>query len=337
MAEAAHIGLRIASSTRLVISRAGMRWPPCRLACTQSSSAQDVVRQVELAARQDVALDSPQHPERREPLVQRGDLLAPAADVVGRRPRTRPRAACGRRSPRTRSPARAPRAPSPRRSPCRPTRWCGSGGRRGLPQLDERRRLAAEGRLAQLGRTQGDAERRVHALLVGRVRQRLERGDVRRRARRAHELGAERLGLRRHELEPTPSTVTPTALRSPRSTMATICGRTRSARAAERVRRGHDPASSRRRRASGARPRRARRPGPRPPRPPAPRPGSGAAPGVARCGSSRDSARAAAARSTARCPEPPRAARRRRLAQLVHRAHVQRAPYLDERLALSPR
>ncbi len=58
-------------------------------------------------------------------------------------------------------------------------------------ELDERRRLAAERRLAQLGRAPGDAERRVDAGLVRRVRQRLERVDVVARARRSQELRAE--------------------------------------------------------------------------------------------------------------------------------------------------
>ena len=73
-------------------------------------------------------------------------------------------------------------------------------------QLDERRRLAAERLLAQLRRAPGQVERAVDRLLVGRVRQRLERRDVRRRARRAHERGPEplRLGgdqLDRHALD----------------------------------------------------------------------------------------------------------------------------------------
>ena len=68
-------------------------------------------------------------------------------------------------------------------------------------QLDEGRRLAAERLLAQLRRTPGDVERAVDALLVGRVRQRLERRDVRGRSGRAHEGGPEPLRLGDDELE----------------------------------------------------------------------------------------------------------------------------------------
>ena len=65
-----------------------------------------------------------------------------------------------------------------------------------LVELDERRRLGAEGLLAQLGRAEGDAERAVDAFLVGRIGQRLERLDVLARAGRAQELRPEppRLG-----------------------------------------------------------------------------------------------------------------------------------------------
>ena len=54
------------------------------------------------------------------------------------------------------------------------------------PSSTQRRRLAAERRLAQLGRAPRHAERGVDGRLVGRVRQRLERRDVGGRARRAH-------------------------------------------------------------------------------------------------------------------------------------------------------
>jgi hypothetical protein len=67
--------------------------------------------------------------------------------------------------------------------------------------LDEGRRFAAKGLLAQLRRTPGDAERAVHRLLVGRLRQRLERGDVRSRPRRAHEGASVPLRLGRHQLD----------------------------------------------------------------------------------------------------------------------------------------
>jgi hypothetical protein len=61
--------------------------------------------------------------------------------------------------------------------------------------LDERRRLAAKRRLAQLGRAPRDPERPIQGVLVGRVGQRLERGDVVRRSGRPHERRPEALGL----------------------------------------------------------------------------------------------------------------------------------------------
>src|SRR5204862_4947345 len=65
----------------------------------------------------------------------------------------------------------------------------------------ERRRLAAEWRLAQLGRAPGKAQCPIDGFLVRRVRQRLERGNVGRRARRADEGGPEPLRLGGNELD----------------------------------------------------------------------------------------------------------------------------------------
>ncbi len=65
--------------------------------------------------------------------------------------------------------------------------------------FDESRRLAGEGRLAELGRAPGDAEPCVHAGLVRRLGQRLERVDVRRSAGPPHQLRAEAAGLRKGE------------------------------------------------------------------------------------------------------------------------------------------
>ena len=67
--------------------------------------------------------------------------------------------------------------------------------------LDKGGRLARERLLAQLRRAPRQAQRRVHAELVGRVGQRLERGDVRGRARRADQFGPVALGLDHHQLE----------------------------------------------------------------------------------------------------------------------------------------
>ena len=68
-------------------------------------------------------------------------------------------------------------------------------------QLDEARRLVAEGRLAQLGRAPRHAERGVERHLVGRVRQRAERVDVRAAPGRANELGAEAARFGRDQLD----------------------------------------------------------------------------------------------------------------------------------------
>src|SRR5207302_9047079 len=67
--------------------------------------------------------------------------------------------------------------------------------------LDERRRVAAERQLAELGREPGKAEPAVDSLLGRRLRQRLERGDVCVRAGRANELRAEAVGPSGDELD----------------------------------------------------------------------------------------------------------------------------------------
>jgi hypothetical protein len=67
--------------------------------------------------------------------------------------------------------------------------------------LDQRRRLATERLLAQLGWAPRDAERTVDRRLVGGCRQRLERVDVRRGAGRPQERGAESLRRRHDELD----------------------------------------------------------------------------------------------------------------------------------------
>jgi hypothetical protein len=64
-----------------------------------------------------------------------------------------------------------------------------------------RERLSPELALPELGRHERDPERAVDALLVRRLRERLERGDVLLRPCRPDELGAESLGLRDHQLD----------------------------------------------------------------------------------------------------------------------------------------
>ena len=65
--------------------------------------------------------------------------------------------------------------------------------------LDKSRRLAGERCLAELGRAPGDAELGVHAFLVRRLGQRLERVDVCGSAGPPHELRAEACGVRKGE------------------------------------------------------------------------------------------------------------------------------------------
>jgi hypothetical protein len=70
-----------------------------------------------------------------------------------------------------------------------------------VPQLEKGRQLSVEGLLAELRRTPRSAERSVHVLLGRRLRQRLEGGDVRGRAGRAHERGPEPLRLGDQQLD----------------------------------------------------------------------------------------------------------------------------------------
>ena len=232
------------------------------------------------------------------------------------RARRRPQA-CGRRSRGTRSRARSPRERH------RLDRLVPVGPRRvavevaaDVRELDERRRLAPERRLAQLGRAERDPERAVDALLVRRVRQRLERGDVLRRAGRADELGAElAAGSATTSSTGTPSTVTPYARRSARSSTETIAGSDSkpSSTGVGVVRPGRRPRTARSSRGSGA----GRRPGCRRAARRSPRgggaPGGAACPRGGRGSSSRDRARRAASPpSPGRSPAPPAGGRRRR-------------------------
>ena len=169
----------------------------------------------------------------------------------------------------------------------------------------QRRRLAAERLLAQLRRTPGHAERPVDAVLVGRVGQRLERRDVRRRAGRAHQLGPEPVGLGddqldRHALDRHPDRVALAAL-DHRDDLRQR-GEASRAPAPGRARR-RPPRAARTSRASGAR----RRPPRRRARPRSPPTSSRArlssSPCRGRGSPPRARApRAAAPRSWARCP-----------------------------------
>ena len=84
---------------------------------------------------------------------------------------------------------------------------------------------SAERRLAQLGRAPRHAERGVERRLVGRVRQRAERVDVRAAPGRANELGAEAARLGRDQLDRNALDGDADRAPSERSTTATICGR----------------------------------------------------------------------------------------------------------------
>ena len=184
MAEAAHV--RVAQ--RLLDAPGHLRprhpLPAVHARLDPVELGEHVVGQVEPAVGQDVALDPAQDAERRQPLVRGRDLLGLAADVVGREPRN---GADGRRVVADRDvvvaalergaahllDARA--AVGPRRVAVQVAADVGD--------RDQRRRLAAERRLAQLRRAPRHAERAEQRLLVGRVRQRLERRDVRRASR----------------------------------------------------------------------------------------------------------------------------------------------------------
>ena len=239
-------GLRSASSTRLVISRRGIRWPAVDARLHPVELGEHVVGEVEPPVGEDVALDPAQDAERREHLVRGGDLLALAADVVGVEARgRRRRPACGRRSRGTRS--RASRAARPISStlalPSDHVVWqCRSP--RMSRQLDERRRRrrGTAPRAAPAGTT-GTPSARVDRLLVGRVRQRLERRDVRAaspsraRARSRTAPGSATTSSTGHALD---RHARPRAAPS-RSITATICGSAaKRASDGRRIRRGAD-------------------------------------------------------------------------------------------------
>ena len=86
-------GLRIAATTRAVISRARHPLAAVDARLHPVELGEHVVGEVEPAVREDVALDPAQDAERGQQLVGGGDLLGLTAHVVGRRgPRTAPTA-----------------------------------------------------------------------------------------------------------------------------------------------------------------------------------------------------------------------------------------------------
>ena len=146
-----------------------------------------------------------QDAKRRKLLVGGGDLLALAAQVVGVEARDDPDVP-GVVADRHVLVAEVPRGGrhlEDGRLAVRPRRVAVEIAAH-VAQLDERRRRPAERFLAQLGRAPRHAERRVDALLVGGGRQRLERLDVGRRPGGAEELRPEAPGLRDDELHRQP-------------------------------------------------------------------------------------------------------------------------------------
>ena len=184
-------------------ARAAARWPACRLICTQSSSAStssgrssepsgrmshSVPRSTRNGASASFAA-AISSPWRRTSSASRPGDDAHRPRVVADREVLVAELARGLR------PSRAP-------SPSRPTRSCARAGRRGRPRARAGRRGGVGGgELAQLGRANGQAERREDLLLVGASGSGSERRDVLGRAGRAQELGAEALRRRGDDLD----------------------------------------------------------------------------------------------------------------------------------------
>ena len=165
----------------------------------------DVIGKIEPPVGEDVALDPAQDAERRELLVRRRDLLRLAADVVGGESGD---GADGGRVVADRDVLVAARLGGAghlldARPSVRP-RGVAVEVAADVVRLEEHRRLVAERCLAQLRRTPGEAESVVDRRLVGRVRQRLERGDVGGGAGGSQQGGAETLRLGGHELDRRP-------------------------------------------------------------------------------------------------------------------------------------
>ena len=163
---------------------------------------EDLVGKVEPPVGEDVALDPAQDAERGEDLVGRRDLLALPAHVVGGEPPHGPdggRVVADRDVVVTALAGGAAQLLDPRPA-VRPRRVAVQiAADRAL--VDELRRLATKRLLAQFRRAPRQAERAVDGGLVGRLGQRLERGDVGARAGGAHEGGPERPGCGDDELD----------------------------------------------------------------------------------------------------------------------------------------
>jgi hypothetical protein len=163
---------------------------------------EDVVREVERAVGEDVALAAVEDAERRQPLVRRGDLLGLAADPV----RVEPCDDADRlRVVADRQVFVAERAR--RLGHLEHRRLAVRGGRvhvqvaADVLEPDEVVRRLGHVRLAKLGRAERESEPPVDRLLRLRVGQQSERRDVLRRAGRAQELRPEALRRRGHELD----------------------------------------------------------------------------------------------------------------------------------------
>ena len=159
-----------------------------------------VVGQVEPSVPKDVDLDAAKHAERGEAVVGLLDLLALSAQRVGVEARddTDVRRVVADREVLVAEVAGGGSHVEHRVAAVRPRRMAVEIAAHVVP-LDESRRLAGEGCFAELGRAPGDAELGVHAGLVRRLGQRLERVDVRRSAGPPHQLRAEAAGLRKGE------------------------------------------------------------------------------------------------------------------------------------------
>ena len=219
-------GWRSASSTRRVSSLARHPLPAVHAGLDPVELGEDVVGEVEPAVGQDVALDPAQDAERRQALVGGGDLLALAADVVGGQAAHR---AHGRRVVADRDVVVAALA---RGAAHLLDAEAAVGPGRVAVQVaadvlasEERRRLAAERRLAQLRRNPraARAPRRRRPRSARRAAARAPRRTPPSRWRAPARCRSARARATTRSIG-TPSIVNPRARRSSRSITATICG-----------------------------------------------------------------------------------------------------------------